>query len=327
MNRREEAMGKKAIAGVALSAVAILCGILLGHSPGVKAVATSINIKDLPEAGLSIIGPQHSSFDGEFAAFVNGRADADVLHAMRPACVMLKNLSGRSVVAYRLLWELTRPNGFVVTQTTEYSNPAALMDGGSVPGKESLHLTRGHAIPPGSARLISPHFSIGADEANSFGSLGSSGASQSDMQQSRDAAQQKDMGALARIASSEFQDFTAATVSIDGAIFEDGSFVGPDSTNFFATSKAHCDARHDLLAGIAAAKQKGMTNDQIFAFVASVADAAVTLNPSDPTASYNYFRKIYARELISVRAKQGDERALAFVLNPLRKQWVNLRKR
>jgi len=49
-------------------------------------------------------------------------------------------------------------------------------------------------------------------------------------------------------------------------------------------------------------------------------------DPSDRAASYNYFRKIYAQELINVRARQGDEKALAFASSPLRKQWVNLRK-
>jgi len=86
------------------------------------------------------------------------------------------------------------------------------------------------------------------------------------------------------------------------------------------------DARRDLLQGIVAAQNKGMTSDQIFEYVSSVANSSVTPDPSDRAASYNYFRKIYAQELINVRARQGDEKALAFASSPLRKQWVNLRK-
>jgi hypothetical protein len=168
--------------------------------------------------------------------------------------------------------------------------------------------------------------SIGADQRNKIVAFGASGANSDSLQREKLAAQQKDPAVMARIATSEFQGYAGATVSIDAAFFEDGTCVGPDLTGAFATFKAHVDARRDLLQGIVAAQNKGMTSDQIFEYVSSVANSSVMPDPSDRAASYNYFRKIYAQELINVRARQGDEKALAFASSPLQKQWVNLRK-
>ena len=119
-------------------------------------MATTINIKDLPDAGLNLIGPQHSAFPSEFAAFARARGDADVLEAIRPACVMLKNNSAKAVVACRFVWELTRADGSVVTRTTDFGNPIALMEGSRLAAAEQVNTTQGHAIPPGMWRVISP---------------------------------------------------------------------------------------------------------------------------------------------------------------------------
>jgi len=45
-------------------------------------------------------------------------------------------------------------------------------------------------------------------------------------------------------------------VSIDGVLFADGTFVGPDSQGYFGSLKAEIDARRDLVEEIASGVER-----------------------------------------------------------------------
>ena len=40
------------------------------------------------------------------------------------------------------------------------------------------------------------------------------------------------------------------TVTLDGVFFDDGTFIGPDTNDFFAKVKAQMDVRHEVLQGV-----------------------------------------------------------------------------
>jgi hypothetical protein len=73
--------------------------------------------------------------------------------------------------------------------------------------------------------------------------------------------------------------YTDITVSIDGVFFEDGTFVGPDTTNFFAQAQAVVAAKRDLPQQISDQLQSKKQPMEIYKTLEEVtARAAATLD-------------------------------------------------
>jgi hypothetical protein len=124
--------------------------------------------------------------------------------------------------------------------------------------------------------------------------------------------------------------YTQITVSIDGAFCQDGTFVGADTSNFFAQTKAIIDARRDLLDEIAVGlTNSGTTTDSLFERLQEMAaqSSEEIDSASTPNDYYAYFKKFYANDIVKTKAIHGPEKALEIALRPRKKAWVALRKK
>jgi hypothetical protein len=293
---------------------------------GVQAVGVQVNVKDLPEHGLKMISPSDPAFNGRMSALLNGKPNA-FIERMKPYSVFLVNSGHKTVVAYQLKWEIIRTDGSVVSRKAAYSNPRALMDGGVV-GQEKLSVSEGYALRVNSARLISLAFSLDEAQGGTIGGYAGGYADPGKVDQLKQLMRDNNPAAIAAAIAEELETYRSITVSLDGAFFDDGTFVGPDTTQFFAQVQAQLDAKRELLEEIAFALNHKKSHDDIYAGIEEIAksqDVLITSTASS-TDFYRYYKKVYAQEILSMRRAMDANKAIQLALQPLHRRWPRLTK-
>jgi hypothetical protein len=116
------------------------------------------------------------------------------------------------------------------------------------------------------------------------------------------------------------------SVSLDGAFFDDGTFVGPDTTGFFARVEAMRNGQRDALRDMINDKRLGRSDAEVFKHLEDVANQRVTTNPKEPSEFYNRYKKDTANEFLRLRAVDGETKTLRRAENKLKGPWPELRK-
>ena len=281
---------------------ALIAAILLtsyGLTRRVHAMTVRFNIRDIKEHGLEIMGPLDPSFDSLASTYFKGRQSSK-LAAFKPFSVFLKNQGSKALVAYVLKWEVVGPDGTVSTNFNSYAQTGVLMGYGvgirTTPGTRQI-------IDPGSVRLFSSASPIDVDEGNSIGSTGYYATS-------NDAASFDPSSKVADRIKSQLRQCTSITVSLDGAFFADGTFVGSNSSGYFERIKAEIDAKRDMLELIENACNKPADLDRVFETIQAKSNIE-SLPPSldsSAEALYEYHAQLFAREIVGLKDSYGQER-------------------
>ncbi len=300
----------------AILAVSIVGGFVLrGRS---RPMDIRVHARDLPEEGLVIIKPSDRPFEAKLARHLQGENRLAV-DLFRPYSVVIENRTNQTVVAYLVQWCFTKADGTNQCYRKAYSSPGALMDGQSAPEPDEARTGK---IRPNSDLLLSI---ISLD-----------GGGPLRVPTNRNEAEQVGKGAVLdknerlRRFSSALGEYTDVTVSIDGAFFDDGVFVGDNTSGFFEQMQALVAAKRDLLNEVSAKSNSSETsNSEVFKALQGVADEQVAPpnSKSSPEDYYNFYRNFYARELASSKETLGDKRALALALEKIRKPWRELYKK
>ena len=313
------------IAALALSLGYFLSGWRV-HAKGIH-----LNAKDLPEYSLIIIAPTDPSFDDEVRRLAAGLDDKQkyLIESLKPFSVFIKNRSRRDVIAYRLRWDILRPDGVVTTHTTTYAEPGALMGRDSRTDEGSRNA--GVSIRANSGRYVSLASSIGESqdpEASLGGGVGVS--SEADLDQIQRAGAGRDQAALIHTLAAQLARAESLTVSLDGAVFDEGSFVGADSLDYFTQLQAAINAKRDLLQSSLLAVQRDKPIGQVFDDIESITrEPDVTIH-ADSTQDdyYRFYKKTFAAEALRIRGAIGNDRkAMWYVVQPVYRAWPKLRKR
>ena len=280
-------------------------------------MSIKVHKKDLPEHSLTIIGPSDPYFDALLSAHLKGEPN-EVIDRLKPFSFFVENKSKQTVVAYMVQWCFTTPDGITQCYRQSLSNPRALMDGDNL--SEDMMKQSGR-IKPGATRFFSL---VAPDGSGGF----SVPARPEELEQLKRGAL-PDRDTLFQRYSAELSKYSDLTVSIDGAFFDDGTFVGPDTAGFFDETKAQISAKYDLLNEIARGLSKGKSKDEIFKDLVDTANQPeVRLNSKSAAADYyNYYKRHSADEILRSRNFVGDEKALAIALIPTKKPWRVLRKK
>lgn len=287
---------------LAVAVFILLIGAVTGFvfSRSAQPVGIRMHAKDLPNHGLIIIKPSDPEFDGLATNLIKGISEDD-LDALKPFSVIIQNTGDKRLIAYALIWEGIDADGKRVSYKKTYANSEPLTD-----GEEALQaLARTHldkTIKPGDMLLVSllPVASQG----------GGSG-----------------MGMEKREQDAR-ESYTDITASIDGAFFDDGSFVGPDSTNFFNLLKAQVDAKLEVIDTLSESIKLKKTKAEIFrAIEANLNDPIAHLTyQSTPAEHYNYFKKFFSAYFLKLRQVSGEDKTLDTVLHLKAKPRPKLRK-
>jgi len=290
-----------------ISVVGIVTGVFAGMRRA-QSMEVRFNKRDLPEYGIHIITSADPSFDEIVAKYFKNRP-------LETLSVFIKNSGTRLVVGYALTWELRDEDGKMISSNTRgYSEPGVLM-GNEIP-KDLKHTT---AIEPGTARCFSRDSQIERDVVE-VGELDTALPSHS---------QDKEDGssAIRAMVTAQLSRATDVTVSLDGVIFDDGTFVGPNVTGFFEQMQAMVNAKVDLLHDIAASSQQGNLDQALDSIAAMSREPDVKFNSkSSADDFYHYFRKLYADEITNKHHAYGKEKLVPYLVKSYHRARPILRK-
>jgi hypothetical protein len=202
-------------------------------------------------------------------------------------------------VAYSLKWELTREDGKVSTQSRNYIAAWKLM---GMKGSDDATI-----IKPNSFVVMTP---------SNFDVADYSGASDPTL-----------LASLSTVRT-ELAHYTAIGITIDGAFFEDGSYAGPDSNEFFSRVETLLNAKRDTCLEILQLSAQGLPAEEIYKHLEGVAKEP-NVDSSDSSTKANLYRKYKknaATEILKMRSTSGDARAVEFATRLLGNKWPDLRK-
>jgi hypothetical protein len=277
-----------------IAGVSVLC-LVISVALTSRAVhaQVSMNATGLPDKGLILIGPADPGFEEKATSALNGRKDFN-FETLKPYSVILHNTSQKTVVAYSLRWEYPAPKGQIGIWDQSFGQGSRLLDGGKRK-TNALDDKRGPTIDPGEWKLVTPKSYIGAE---SRVTSDAQAADQGYRTYLESVANRLGSGGL--------------SVTLDGAFFEDGTFVGPDRAGYFDIFKADVTARHDLMARVTAAGKTGQGLAQVASEIESALPAQKPRlrSGASPGDYYEYYKNLYATEFLDVRKKLGDQGAL-----------------
>jgi hypothetical protein len=284
----------------ALAGLSVLLSVIwLGLSYRAVHAQVSMNITGLPEKGLHLVGTGDPGF-GRLLKSLPGDETTPELDALRPYSVILQNKSLQTVVAYVLRWEYTNLDGKRIHMDLSDGEITRLMDGPTrkVPTEYDEN---GPALDPHSWVLATPSTVLKT----------SSGA--------RDRANDPNYQAFLQRIVTRFNQGQDFSVTLDGAFFEDGSFVGPNRSHLFENFSSEVSARQNLVQQIVDAAQAGRSVNEVAREIqASLPDSPPKLTrASDGTirGDDQYYRHKYASRFLSVYRNAGQESALEWAKN------------
>lgn len=290
-------------------AVGLLAGVTLVKNKrevvtSKKEPTVSFGVKDFPAHGVSLIGPS----DPSFAGMVAKHASAKSASRDDSGSVFLKNTGNRAIVGHRIKWECVDSSGDVSTGAVSNIVSWIFLHGEEADRRLALNRSD-EIIKPGSTWLLSPGHPAQPLE-DGGGEIPAESAS--------------DEGGMA----GTLTQCVRVTVIVDGIFFDDGTFIGPDTTDFFTEVKSQMDARHEILRGVQNDLKAGKKAGEIFRGLEKIRDQeGVTLgdHPS-PDELRTYFRNMFAQDVLGKKALFGADKALAEVQALLSRPWVTLRK-
>lgn len=263
------------------------------------------DVKDFPEHGISLIVPSNPSF-ADMEAKLTQSTPTSIGNSYS---VFLKNAGGRAVVGYRIKWECLDSRGDVSRRDASNIVSWIFLHGEEPDRRMALNRSK-EIIRPDSIWLIS------------FGSP------------ARPLERDSDEAAFGTTAFDEggeaetTEGCASVTVIADGIFFDDGTFIGPDTTGFFTEVKSQMDARYEILRGVQDDLNAGKGADEIFRRLERIRDQeSVTLGEHPTPDEYRtYFRNLFAQDILGNKELWGPDKAIEEVNLLLSRPWVNLRK-
>jgi hypothetical protein len=290
----------------------------------VQAVSININVKDLPEEGLKLVAPTDPSFEGRLSSILKNKPNA-LAEGLKLYSVLLENKGNKVIVGYRLKWEMSKADGTVSVRQAGGINMGALMDIWQ-PGSENPSQSGGFAIKPHAITFVSPAGSLSEDDSSMIMGYATGSTDRGTQDQIRQQAGDNRYAALISTVKAELQQYTSITISVDGVVFEDGGFVGPDTTGFFVSIQAYLNAKRDLLEEIDFAIKRNRGIDRIFSDIEEIANSEPSERKLNQADLYTFYKKMQAKEVLRLRTAMSDQRAMEMLQQQYRKQWPRFKK-
>jgi hypothetical protein len=219
-----------------------ICSALSGLSGG-----QDMRKKDLKSHGVLLIVPGETEFAGAVGIAV-GAKSSDLSQSLQSISVVLRNQSNQHIVGYALEWEFVDPSGKSSFKHATFVQPASLSDKGK--SKQYKDIPSSITIAPTEARIVSPIGSFGVNTATAF------------LKDARVLRVADDINLLKGKSS-------VVNVVLDGVLFEDGSFFGPDKRGFFESVVKMFDVTQRFHKELTSMFERGASEKEIVTWVAS----------------------------------------------------------
>jgi hypothetical protein len=262
-------MKNRAILIVSVLAIAALssAGFIRSRAGTTATMSVQYNKRDLTADGIHIVTPADVGFDD----LARRHFRKGVPASLKPFSVFVENLSDRTLVAYVLTWRFANVHGQMTEKAVNYSEPDILTgdDLQMPPGTKN-----GSAIPPRTVRSFDWQSQI-LDDAT--------------LNQKQTATRQKISNLLSGA--------TDVTVTLDGAIFDDGTAVGTNAV-FFQQMQAIVNAKIDLLREVAESHKQGKVDQALESIRAKAQQPEVQFSGEfSADELYRSLQRTYAMEI------------------------------
>ncbi|MEW6127375.1 MAG: hypothetical protein AB1757_10075 [Acidobacteriota bacterium] len=274
--------------------IAVIVIAVIPRTKGTTTQPSKIETMSFSVDGVRLVSPNDSTFD----KFIAEKTDKGAVDSY---AVYVVNQGARSVAACLLKWELAMPDGNVITHTRARKGSLEIIAEGQV-----SHFS--DAIPPNGKLLFS------LTDADPGG------------------GRKIRMGGGGADINRQAAESVKITVSIDGILFADGTFVGTDSSNYFEALKGEVDAKSELNTEIARLADKVVNPDALLNHLEKY--TKVTMESQQPSSSdntrYSFWKQLekksYANRLQLMRRSKGDRFVVDFVKAEIGKPQIALRK-
>ena len=267
------------------------------------AVPLKFNKKDLPQHGLVIVRQSDPEFETLRARAPHNSIGDD---EGQPRC-FVKNLdSNKRVIAYTLKWEMMTEDGQVITRLRRANRNDLLA------GKEGqLSSDDTATLLPQTARFFTLFGYLDGQQVDLKKALPDRSA-----RDNRELMKKiEETGARTRV-NEQLRRTVSVTLSIDSALFDDGTFVGEDTTSHFHRINAQADVKRNMVRELASRLKSGESPASVMKSIQERSSnlLAFVITPAhDATADEitKHYEKKFADEILEMRAGfQSDDLAL-----------------
>jgi hypothetical protein len=271
-------------------------------------VSPMLKVQGLPQHNIFIVDQSDPSFEELFTSLV--KIPGEFAEDVKRFSVFITNKSDRTVASYVVKWEFLRADGKTVSSTKAYSQLNSL-DGNA--------RNQPPALKPHSSGLVSlineiqehkyPATFIGDDSA---------------FPAAKQSAAKNNMTQRINKLHDKLKTSVSWSVTLDGVLFTDGTFVGPDTTGYFDRIKARFDARDDLLREMSDISAKPA---EVFNHAKNVPNAErPKLKGLKVSDFYDRSKAELAREIITRQKNMGDQQTIDFIKSESGKPRIQLTK-
>lgn len=286
---------KLSLALIGILLVVITTGLTMWkYSKSGKTMAQNkIIAHNMPEHGLSILDQSDPSFNAQLASLIDV-AD-DLKEIARQFSIIVVNNSNQNISSLTVRWEF------------EFS------DGKKIP-KTISNTSMDHLFRDPSFFLLTP----GAKHPFSLLSITRPGAQRREIKSIEGNLRQ----------AQHLRDFLAKSVkcnvTIDGVLFTDGTYIGPDYSRSFDRIQADINAKRDLVKEAAKIAKEGKSNAEIFGHVNAfakitreelTAEAQQLADPMNLDHIYKTSKVRYAQEIMARKQNKGEQKTIESILN------------
>lgn len=291
---RAKFLGALALIAIAVEVIAFIPGSNGNEFQSAKSKIESVG---LAEYGLEIIDSGHPAFKRLLSQKQSGLENSFSLFVV--------NNGDRAIASCTLKWDILMRDGQTVTHFRTKTGSLDVVSDGT-----GSHLAEGM---PAKGKLF---FSLTSD---------------SDSHEKPGVAVRSQAGPRSAI-TDQLSDSTSVKVSIDGVLFVDGTYVGPDVNNYLERFKGQIEAKRELATEIAQLVDNGAKPNALIKHLEKVANTQsddVRIPPGeDPEYSFGKWvhKSSYARLLLLMQKERGDQAVLERVRAELAKPQIELRR-
>lgn len=269
-------------------------------APKTEILAVKFNLRDLSEHSISLIAPSDPILTAGRTVLVD------------PYSVALRNTSSKAVVGYSIKWECFDGKRESATRDMSHDRKFSNSLGfafmyGEESERRAILNTADEVIEPNSTWLISPDFPArklsGPREETTI---------------------ERDKGAFAEVQGA----CPTMTVTLDGVFFDDGTFIGPDTNDFFAKVKTQMDVRYEVLKRVQSDLKSGKDPNEVFRELEQIRDRERQVSGAEMTMDElrSFYWHMFAQDVLGMKEMWGADGAIANIQQQLSRHWVTLRK-
>jgi len=254
-----------------------------------------IQLKGFESDGITLTSCADPAFDGMAKSWFAGNL-ADLLE-LKPLLVCLSNQSGRTLVAYTLLWDISRDG-----QTEHTFAQAKYPDAVAAAVPE-----RSNEIRAGERIIAAMGIELDSGQWN--------GRPTGEFYLRQFAER-----------SREYDNATSLDISLDAVVFEDGELIGPDRSKLQDHFAAYVSAKQDLYRSLVNGLDSGRSMAEVFRPVEEEVrtDPRSRLHSGDLLAAY---RRLAMEDAGRWRRKHGDGALSNALRAAIRKEPFAIRRR